>query len=183
LDRAKERPTRDRPLAVADVGTGSGILAICAAKHLPGCHVTAVDISRKALAVAAANAADHNVWERIEWIESDLLAAVPAERRFDFVVSNPPYVAEGELASLAPEVKNHEPRTALIAGPKGTEVIQRLVGQAADRLEPGGWLLVEINPALEPEIQELLAAEGRFTLGPTIKDLAGLPRVVQAQRK
>ncbi len=183
LDRARQRPPQDRPVEVADVGTGSGILAICAARHLPECRVTAVDISHKALAVAAANAGDHNVWERIEWIESDLLAAVPADRRFDFIVSNPPYVAEGELGAMAPEVKDHEPRTALVAGPKGTEVIERLVGQAAERLVPGGWLLMEINPALEKAIQEILAAESRLTIGPTIKDLAGLPRVVQAQRK
>ena len=137
LDLAKSRAA-GTTLRIADVGTGSGVIAICAAKHLPDCRVTAIDASLAVLVIARANAAEHGVAERIEWIEGDLFAAVPVERRFDFVVSNPPYVSEAEFASLAPEVKNFEPRQALVAGPTGVEVIERLVPQAADRLESGG---------------------------------------------
>ncbi|HEV3021297.1 MAG TPA: methyltransferase, partial [Pirellulales bacterium] len=157
--------------------------AICAAKWLPNSRVAALDVSTAALALAAANAAEHGVAERIEFIASDLFGAVPPERRFDFVVSNPPYVAEGELAGLARDVRDFEPRSALVAGPRGTEVIERLVEQAAERLVPGGWLLTEISPQLETPVRELVAAQGRFELGPTVKDLAGLARVVQAKKR
>jgi release factor glutamine methyltransferase len=170
-------------LMVADVGTGSGIIAVCLAKHLPSCRVTAIDISPAALAVAKENARQHGVGERIEFIESDLFAAVPPERRFDFIVSNPPYVTAAELEHLAVDVRKFEPRMALLGGPCGTEVIESLAGQAAERLRPGGHLLMEISPMIHDAVRALLSADNRFELGPTIKDLARLPRVVQARRK
>jgi release factor glutamine methyltransferase len=168
---------------VADVGTGSGVIAVCAAKWLPAARVVALDVSSKALGVAAANAADHGVDNRIEFINSDLFAAVAPERKFDFVVSNPPYVAENELSVLSRDVRDYEPRGALVAGLSGSEVIARLVGESGGRLKPGGWLLVEISPQIEKGVRELVAADGRFELQPTVKDLAGLARVIQAQRR
>ena len=165
LDLAQARAA-GAALRIADVGTGSGVIAVCAAKHLPGCRVTAVDVSPAALSIARANAAEHGVAERIEWIESDLLAAVPAERRFDFVVSNPPYVSEAEFARLAPEVKNFEPRRALVAGPQGVEVIERLVPQAADRLDPGGHLLVEISPMIHESVCKIISGGAATGVGP-----------------
>jgi len=182
LDLARERPANEQ-ITICDVGTGSGIIAVCAAKHLPAARVTAIDVSRAALEVARTNAAEHGVEDRIELVESDLFAAVPAERRFDFIVSNPPYVRESELASLPPDVRHFEPRQALVAGERGTEVIESLVPQAAERLSPGGHLLVEINPALCDAVESLIETDGRLHLGPLIKDLARLPRVVQAVRK
>jgi release factor glutamine methyltransferase len=184
LDRAKQMSAvPEGSLRIADVGTGSGILAVCAAKSLPQSRVTALDISPAALAVAADNVRRHNVVDRIELIESDLLSVVPAERRFDLIVSNPPYVSTAEMETLAPDVRGHEPRVALEAGPTGTEVIDRLIPQAADRLRPGGWLIVEISPMLESAVLERLAADGRFDIGPVVKDLAGHARVVQAKRR
>ena len=121
--------------------------------------------------------------DRIEFVESDLFAAVPADRQFDFIVSNPPYVAEAELEQLAADVRKFEPHAALLAGPRGTEVIERLIPQAAERLRPGGHLLMEISPMIHDAVRTLLEADGRFELGPTIKDLARLPRVVQAKEK
>lgn len=167
---------------IADIGTGSGVIAICAAKWLPASRVTAIDVSPAALSVASSNAADHQVADRIEFVESDLFAAVPAERTFDFIVSNPPYVAEHEIAGVARDVREYEPRAALVAGPRGTETIARLIPQAAERLAPGGWLLMEISPQIEREVRECVAAESRLALGPTVKDLAGHARVVQARR-
>jgi release factor glutamine methyltransferase len=171
-----------KELAIADVGTGSGIIAVCLARHLPHCRVTAIDVSRAALDVAAENAKEHGVADRIEFVQSDLFAAVPPERRFDFIVSNPPYVAEAEMQRLAPDVRKFEPRVALLAGPRGTEVIESLIPQAAERLLPGGHLLMEISPMIHATVRRLLEADPRFALGPTIKDLARLPRVVQARR-
>ncbi|MBI2826815.1 MAG: peptide chain release factor N(5)-glutamine methyltransferase [Planctomycetia bacterium] len=168
---------------VADVGTGSGVLAVCAARHFAACRVTAVDISPKALAVARENAAAHGVAERVEFVEGNLLASLPAEATFDFIVSNPPYVSEGEWATLAREVRDFEPRGALVAGPRGTEVIARLISAAAERLVPGGWLLTEISPMIEADVRSLVEADARFSPAPTVKDLAGLARVVQARRK
>ncbi|MBU4272963.1 MAG: peptide chain release factor N(5)-glutamine methyltransferase [Planctomycetes bacterium] len=177
------KQTTDHYLSIADVGTGSGCIAVCLAKHLPTCRVTAIDTSPAALAVAEENARQHGLAERIEFVESDLLAALPDGGKFDFVVSNPPYVAEGEWAGLAPDVRDFEPRGALVAGPRGTEVIERLIPQAAERLRPGGHLLMEIGPAIHDAVCSLLNADGRFEVGPTIKDLARLPRVVQAKRR
>jgi release factor glutamine methyltransferase len=182
LDLAKSRSPAE-PVAVADVGTGSGIIAVCAAKHLPGSRVTAIDISPAALRLARANAADHGVQGQIEFVESDLFTAVAPGRRFDFVVSNPPYVATAELAGLALEVRQFEPHQALVAGPQGTEVIEALIPQAAERLNPGGHLLMEVSPMIHDAVRSLLAADNRFQPGPTVKDLARLPRVVQAAKR
>ena len=172
----------DRQWSIADVGTGSGVIAVCAAKWLPASQVLAIDISSQALVVAKANADDHQVSDRVELIESDLFAGVPPERTFDFVVSNPPYVMEGELTGLNRDVRNYEPHSALVAGAKGTETIARLVQQAAERLKTGGWLLTEISPQIEEAVRELVADDGRFELGPTVKDLSNLGRVIQARR-
>jgi release factor glutamine methyltransferase len=182
LDRAGEYPGNNKPLQIADVGTGSGILAVCAAKHLAGCEVMAVDISGKALEVARRNAAEHAVAERIDFVEGDLLDGLDGSQRFNFIVSNPPYVSETELQQLAGDVRDHEPHTALVAGPHGTEVIRRLIPQAAQRLVAGGWLIMEISPMIEETVLELLADDGRFAQPRTIKDLAQLPRVISAQR-
>jgi release factor glutamine methyltransferase len=180
LDLAKQGPSAP---AIADVGTGSGIIAVCLAKNLPTSRVTAIDVSPAALAVAQENAAKHGVAERIDFIVSDLFAAVPAEGQFDFIVSNPPYVTTAELAQLAPDVRKFEPHLALLAGPQGTEVIARLIPQAAERLRPGGALLMEISPMIHDAVCALLQNDAHFELGPTIKDMARLPRVVQAKKR
>ena len=171
---------RAGPVQVADVGTGSGIMAVCLAKHASTCHVTAIDVSPAALAVASANAAEHGVADRVEFTASDLFAAVATERQFDLVVSNPPYVTTAEMAKLPLDVRNHEPHLALAGGPEGTDVIARLISQSAERLTQGGKLLIEISPQIEPKVRALVEADGRLELGATIKDLAGMARVIQA---
>jgi release factor glutamine methyltransferase len=180
---AESRPAGGTYFSIADVGTGSGIIAVCLAKQLPRCRVTALDTSPAALAVAKENAQQHGVADRIEFLESDLLSALPAEPQFDFIVSNPPYVTTAEMEQLAADVRKFEPRMALVAGPRGTEIIERLIGEAADRLHPGGHLLMEISPTIHQSVESLVQADSRFELGPTIKDLARLPRVVQARRE
>ncbi|MCC6127155.1 MAG: peptide chain release factor N(5)-glutamine methyltransferase [Pirellulales bacterium] len=182
LDLAKSKP-KDAPWSIADVGTGSGILAVCAAKNLPGARVTALEISPAALEVARENAEKHGVGPRIDFLESDLFSAMPPAKKFDFILGNPPYVSSGEMEKLPPDVKNFEPRTALIAGPHGTEIIERLIPQAHERLNPGGYLLIEISPMIEVQVRQLIEAQGGFELLPTVKDLARLPRVVQARKE
>jgi release factor glutamine methyltransferase len=179
LDVLSAHPTAE----VVDVGTGSGIIAVCAAHLAPTCKVLAVDISPGALAVAEANARQLGVIERVEFAQSDLLASVAPERTFQVVVSNPPYVAESEMAALAKDVREYEPRGALVGGPTGTEVIARLIPQAADHLLPRGWLLMEISPQIQAAVEQLLQAEPRLEPHPTLKDAAGRARVAQAQRR
>lgn len=183
LDLAKERGSASGPISIADVGTGSGIIAVCATRLIPTARVTAIDTSPKALEVARRNAADHGVADRIEFLAGDLLSPVPADRRFDFIASNPPYVSAAEFAKLPPTVKDFEPRAALLAGPKGTEIIERLVPQAVERLAPGGWLLMEVSPMIEPAVVQLIGEQAAWESISTIKDLASLPRVVQARKR
>lgn len=168
---------------VADVGTGSGILAVCCAKHIPESHVTALDISPAALEVATANAVRHGVAGRIELVESDLLVGCVAEGRFDLIVSNPPYVSTAEMADLDSSVRNHEPQVALDGGEDGTEVIERLIPQATERLHPGGWLLIEVSPYNAARVEKLVADADGLARHDTINDLANHPRVVQGQRE
>jgi len=182
LDLARQR-AGGAEVRIADVGTGSGIIAVCAAKHLPAARVTAIDISPQALEVARSNALEHGVAERIELVCSDLFQSVPAEQTFDFVVSNPPYVGSQHADAVSPEVRQHEPPVALFAGPRGTEVIQRLIPQAAERLAAGGYLLIEVSPMIHDAAQAMLQSDGRFDVAPTLKDFARLPRVLQARRR
>jgi release factor glutamine methyltransferase len=179
LDLARAR-TEAASLEIADVGTGSGIIAVCAAKHLPGAHVLAIDRCPAALAVARRNAQTHAVADRVVFAQADLLDGVAPEPRFDFIVSNPPYVASAEFDQLARDVREHEPREALLAGERGTEVIERLVPEAARRLKGGGHLLLEISPMIHDAVCGIVRAEPSLRLEPTIKDLARMPRVVHA---
>jgi release factor glutamine methyltransferase len=181
LDQVKGR--RDLSgFEIADVGTGSGILAVCAAKYVPESRVTAIDISPAALSVARRNAQKHAVAERVEFVESDLFANLPPDVRFDYIVSNPPYVSTAEMAALARDVRDHEPQIALCAGEAGTAVIAPLVEQAVERLRPGGVLIVEISPIIVDEVEQLVREKAALESLPTLRDLAGLPRVVQAVR-
>ncbi|MFM7413730.1 MAG: peptide chain release factor N(5)-glutamine methyltransferase [Planctomycetota bacterium] len=167
---------------IADVGTGSGAIAVAVAKRLLQATLVATDISAAALAVAADNAARHGVADRVSFVESDLLAAPDLAGPWDAILSNPPYVREDEFASLPRDVRDHEPRSALVAGPTGVEVVERLARQAVERLAPGGWLLVEIGPAVAAAAEGVIAAVVGLEPAPTLKDLAGLPRIVQARR-
>jgi release factor glutamine methyltransferase len=183
LDHVKKRPTIDATIHIADVGTGSGILAVCAAKYVPNSHVTAIDISLAALAVARRNAERHCVADRVTFVEGSILSSEPPEPRFDYIVSNPPYVSTTEMEQLERDVRDHEPDLALRAGEKGIELIAPLIEQATTRLKPGGVLLIEVSPMIAGEVEELVRQQSSLEPGPTIRDLAGHARVVQATRR
>jgi release factor glutamine methyltransferase len=174
---------RDSVVRILDIGTGSGIIAICAAAELPKAMVTAVDISPAALDVAIRNAVQHSVDDRVAFLQSDLFDAVPSDPPFDFIVSNPPYVSQSEFEQLDRTVKDHEPTAALIAGALGTEVIARIIAESTDRLIVGGWLILEVSPMISGAVVNLLADSGQFDEASVRLDLAQLPRVVKAQRK
>ena len=167
---------------IIDVGTGSGAIAVTLAKQLPKARLVATDISPAALAVAKANAERHGVADRIEFVECDLLADPRTAGPWDVIVSNPPYVREDEYPARPRDVREHEPKSALVAGPTGAEIVARLAAEAAERLAPGGWLLVEIGPSTVAAAEAAIAAQPGLTAGPTLKDMAGLPRIVQARR-
>ncbi len=181
LDLVKVMPAERTFVTALDVGTGSGCIPIAALKHAPRLKFTAVDVSPAALDVAAKNAAQHQVADRATFLESDLLSAVPPGQ-FDFIVSNPPYVTTAEMASLPVDILKHEPHLALEGGASGTDIIARLIPQAAERLVPHGHLLMEISPMIEPAVRALLEADKRLERLPTIKDLSGHARVVHARR-
>ena len=166
---------REAGTRILDVGTGSGAIAVALAHSLPGSHVTAVDISPAALEVARRNAERHGVLERMMFVESDLLAVVDGVD-FDLVVSNPPYVADGDV--LEPQVFQFEPHSALYAGPTGLEVYERLIPQACKVLKPDGWLILEIGFGQQAPVHALLSG---WRVVDFVSDLQGIPRVVCAQ--
>lgn len=163
---------------IVDVGTGSGCIALALAKELPRAEIHATDISPAALEIARANAARHQLEDRIRFHQTDLLEGLRGE--FDFVVSNPPYVGESEEDQVQLEVRKFEPRGAVFAGPKGTEVIARLVPEAYGALRPGGWLVVEISGTIAKEVSNLLESGENIEIKP---DLQSIPRVAIGQRR
>jgi release factor glutamine methyltransferase len=170
----------DEPMEILDVGTGSGILAVTLARHLPHATLTAVDISVNAIAIARKNAEQHGVADRICFVVSDLLSSLDeAPEHFDAIVSNPPYVAEIDRASLAPEVREYEPATALFAGENGLDIYRRLIPEARNALKPNGLLALEIGQGQRDAIAELLADWRDVSF---LNDLQQIPRVALAQR-
>ncbi|MGC1872267.1 MAG: peptide chain release factor N(5)-glutamine methyltransferase [Acidobacteriaceae bacterium] len=166
---------------IADVGTGSGAIAVALAHSLPTAEVTALDISPAALAVTAGNAKHNGVAARIRFLESDLLSSV-VDEHFDAIVSNPPYVADSERKSLAAEVREYEPAQALFAGPTGLEVYRRLVPDALPLLRSGGWLLMEIGQGQRDAVRALLPGADWDGVE-FIADLQGIPRVAMARKR
>ena len=166
---------------VLDIGTGSGCLAVAVAHQHKTAQVTAVDISPDALKVAAANAARNRVAERIRFLQGDLFAPVPASERFDFILSNPPYIPHDEIAKLAPGVRDYEPHAALDGGADGFAVFDRLIAEAAAYLKPEGYLLVEIGSPQEEPARERIGRYEGYELAKTIRDGSGHPRVLMAR--
>ena len=166
-------------LLIADVGTGSGCIAIALAKELPGARIIATDISAAALAVARRNAMRHGFADRIQLVDGNLLGGVSTS--FDLIVSNPPYIGRRESESLMREVRDHEPELALYGGEEGYEIYADLIAQAAELLKTGGLLVLELGHNSLPAAQPLLESPKWANVGVT-NDLAGIPRILAAER-
>lgn len=167
---------------VLDVCTGSGCIALAIALHAPSAQVTATDIRPETLAVATRNVDRHQLAGRITLLPGDLFDALPGGATpFDAILSNPPYVAEAEYATLAPDIRNHEDPAALLAGPDGLDCYRRIVAGAPDRLAPGGLLALEIGDEQAAAVSALMRGAG-FTAIAVQKDLAGHDRVVSGVR-
>jgi release factor glutamine methyltransferase len=166
-------------LQIADIGTGSGCIAVALAKELPAATIHATDISPAALSVASRNATRHSLESRIHFVERNLLEGVP--NHFDLIVSNPPYVGRREKETLEREVRDHEPELALYGGEEGYEFYAELITLSAAYLKPGGLLVLELGHNSLPAVQPLLDASAWTNVGVT-NDLAGIPRVIAAER-
>ena len=173
---------------IADVGTGSGAIALALAKELPNAEIHATDISPAALEIAEANAARlqlefrttnaHAPERRIYFHDTDLLHGLPAQA-FEFVVSNPPYVGTSEEDTVQLEVRKFEPRGAVFAGTTGLEVIAKLIPAAHEKLKPGGYLVIEISGTIAEGVRALLQGWDDITL---TNDLQGIPRIALARK-
>jgi release factor glutamine methyltransferase len=161
-----------RPKTVLDVGTGSGAVALAVADELPEAEVTATDSSPGALEVSRSNAARLALSGRVRFIEG----SVPAGLRFDLVLANLPYISEGEWGQLQPEIREFEPREALVAGPRGTEAIESLLQELRAGPPPGGVAL-EVGAGQADEVAGLVRA-ARYTAVEARRDLVGIERVV-----
>jgi release factor glutamine methyltransferase len=198
-------------LQIADIGSGSGCIAIALAKELPAANFYATDISLAALAVAKRNAQRHEVADRIHFLESNLLDALPVGAQqaapqpgkitnsasqldlhqspitshqsplFDLIASNPPYIGRCEAPSLAREVRDHEPHTALFGGEEGYELYADLITQSAQHLRAGGVLVLELGNNSLAAVQPLLETPHWTNVGVT-NDLARIPRILAAER-
>ncbi|MDO9068522.1 MAG: peptide chain release factor N(5)-glutamine methyltransferase [Deltaproteobacteria bacterium] len=166
--------------SILDVGTGSGCIAVTLARQLPAAAVTATDISESALAVARRNAERHSV--DIDFLAGSLFAPLVG-RRFDLVVSNPPYIPENDIAALEPEVRDFDPHGALNGGSDGLNFYRALIPEAIDYLNPGGFLLLEIGIGQADDVAQLFLAAGGYGQPFTTLDPGGIQRVVGALRK
>jgi release factor glutamine methyltransferase len=171
---------------VLEIGTGSGAIAIALAKEVKNIFLVATDISRDALVLAKENAKSAGVQDQIEFVNGDLFGPLcPSKERksFDLILSNPPYIIRPEIASLAKEVRDYEPIMALDGGEDGLEFYRRLVCEAPSCLREGGWLLLEVGQGQAQWVAEQIQERGTFLEPQILPDLAGIERVVKAQKK
>jgi release factor glutamine methyltransferase len=179
VEKVIELAARFQSPRIADIGTGSGCIAIALAHHLPHATIIASDLSAAAIAIARENAALNQVSDRICFPEGDLLTPATGQL-FEIIVSNPPYVPTANRSSLSIEVRDHEPAIALFAGVDGLDVYRRLIPEAFACLSPGGFIALEIGYSQSSAIAELLEGSGFYSIE-FVSDLQSIPRVAVAQ--
>ena len=185
VEYVAQRISAEQPATIVDVCTGSGCIAVAIARQRPRARLIATDLSSRSLDVARQNAVRHSVGERMIWLEGNLLGALAGQRlegQVDIIVSNPPYIAEADWATLQPEVRLFEPRGALIAGPQGTELHERLLREAGRYLSPGGALILEIGAGQARTIRQIVEQLSGYRFLRLVYDEAGLERVVIVER-
>jgi len=174
----------DEPVWLADIGTGSGAIAISLASYLPYLQVLAVDLSEDALAIARRNAEAHDVSDRIRFLHGDGLAPLDDARgKLRYLVSNPPYILDEEVLALDPEVRDWEPRMALTPGSDALHWYRYFASQGAEYLQVGGMLAMEVGMGQAQDVVALLAETGAWESAEVKSDLGGIERVVYARRK
>jgi len=164
---------------IADIGTGSGCIAVSVLRALPGCSMVATDVSRDALVVAEENARRHGVADRVEFMTTAYLEGVGGT--FDLIAANPPYVRDGDAPALAADVR-HEPDVALFGGDDGLRHIAGVLGAAAASLKPHGWLAMEFGLGQEDDVRRLAEADASLRLERIREDLQGIARTAVFQR-
>jgi release factor glutamine methyltransferase len=179
LEMLRERPA-NRPLSIADLGTGTGAILLALLSELPDATGIGTDISVEALATATANAVNLGLATRANFIRCDYASALTGP--FDLIVSNPPYIATSDIAGLAVEVRDHDPRKALDGGPDGLDAYRALIPHAASILAPGASLVVEAGQGQTAQIEALMTAAGLKPQRAPMADLAGIPRAVGARK-
>jgi len=175
-------PSKKIP-SVLELGTGSGAIAISLAREVKNIFLVATDLSDEALMVARENAQQAGLSDKIEFLRGDLLDPFHPGEAFDLILSNPPYLSDSEIGDLSREVRDHEPIIALKGGTNGLEFYQRLISQLPSYLKRGGWILLEVGNHQASSVSQMIEAEGWFGKPERVKDLAGIERVVKAQRK
>jgi release factor glutamine methyltransferase len=168
---------------ILDLCTGSGCIAVAVAVNHKTADLTAIDISAEALAMARENVARHGVQDRVQLLQGSLFEPLPENTRFDVIVSNPPYVAAGEIATLPPDVRLHEPHLALSAGPQGLDCLTPLIRSAGQYLTPGGTLIAEFSPEQATAVSALVEASGAYASWKLVKDAGHQIRAVVARLK
>ncbi|MBW2631132.1 MAG: peptide chain release factor N(5)-glutamine methyltransferase [Deltaproteobacteria bacterium] len=170
----------EKDIRILEIGTGSGAISIALASELKNAFITATDFSPKALAIAMRNAVNNNMEEKISFLCGDIFE--PVEEKFDIIVSNPPYISEDEFRLLAPEVREYEPRQALVAGPEGTEFHRKLARDGERFLEKNGWLVMEMGAGQRFTIEKILKDKDYCDI--TFRsDYAGVERVAMAKKR
>ncbi|MDO5553330.1 MAG: peptide chain release factor N(5)-glutamine methyltransferase [Planctomycetia bacterium] len=182
LDFLKRSGVSPDMFHVADLGTGSGNIAIAIARNAPAVHVTAVDVSEAALAIAKSNAERQGVAAQITFVKSDLFDALPDAGPFDVIVSNPPYITRAEYERLEPMVRDYEPELALCGGQSGTDVLLRIVAAAPEKLKPGGLLMLEASPATIDPVVACMKENPLWSDVRVSNDLARIKRYITAYK-
>ena len=175
------------PFTILDLCTGSGCIAISLAHELKDAVVYAVDTSEAALSIARENAEKNGVRDRVIFLQGDLYEALTSYvsrlTSYDIIVSNPPYIKNIDIPNIQPEVRDYEPRMAVDGGTEGLGFYKRIVADAPNHLSPHGWLMVEVGEGQADAVSKMMADTGAFESISTVKDLAGIERVVKAHKK
>ncbi|MFV1974796.1 MAG: peptide chain release factor N(5)-glutamine methyltransferase [Candidatus Scalindua sp.] len=186
LNKAQDNEFPDKSIIIMEIGTGSGNISVSLAKNLSNAEIYTNDISPDALTLAQTNIQRHEVVDKVHLLHGDFFGAFCGsveKEHADFIVSNPPYVSESEWNKLEPEVREHEPRQALVGGEDGLCFYREIIKDSTDWLRPGGYLVIEIGETQANAIKKLMKNELNYEEIEIIKDLQGKERIISARRK